>query len=612
MRSGSILFVVVIVLLVAGAGRLAWVECTRGSGLREQAQRQHTATLVVPAQRGDILDTRGRILAGTLRRPALFVDPSLVEDPRFAAHSVAPVLGLNPTELEQTIRTRRDRGFVWVKRRLSDRELEDFLAVRRDRRLRAFVIRQEPQRVYPYGRLAAHVLGFVGAEQHGLAGIEQSLDQVLAGEDGQRVSTVDVRRRRVRSRPADYTPPRDGAGVVLTIDVHIQQRTEYHLRNAVEEFQAHWGTALVMDPQSGEVLAMAVVPAFDPADPVPPHPNAQQREAATQRLRNRAVSDSYEPGSIFKPFIASCALDEGIIHLDEPYVINGPTRRFGSRTIHDTHAYSTLALHEVISKSSNIGMGLVGARCGNERLHRFVRRFGFGDPTGIRLPGEHSGLVQDFSRWSGYSTQSIPIGQEIAATPLQIITAFSVFCNDGVLYRPRIVRGVIGPGGETLADYSRPVAVRRVLDSRTVREFRRRALVEVVRSGTGKPAAIADYQVFGKTGTAQVARPDGRGYLSGAYVGSFMCGAPSDHPRAAVLVSLYRPSAGAYYGSRVAAPTAAAILADALAYMQVPPELTPDQGPTGAATVSVVVARRDEGTDCQHAVTDSQRLTTEN
>ena len=201
-----------------------------------------------------------------------------------------------------------------------------------------------------------------------------------------------------------------------------------------------------------------------------------------------------------------------------------------------------------------------------------MRGFGFGERTGIRLPGEHDGLVQRFSRWNSYSTQSIPIGQEIAVTPIQLVTAFSVFCNDGMLYRPRIVRGVISATGETAEDNSRPVEVRRVLLSEVAREFRLRALVEVVNEGTGKRAQIADYQAFGKTGTAQVARPEGGGYVPGAHVGSFLAGAPAQRPRVAVLVSLYRPSSGKYYGGTVAAPPAAAIIADTLDYMQVPPE----------------------------------------
>ena len=360
--------------------------------------------------------------------------------------------------------------------------------------------------------------------------------------------------------------------VVLSIDAHVQQRTRYHLRNAFEEFKPQWATAVVMDPLTGEVLAMVTLPDFDPAQPIPPGLAGLELAAAQELLRNRAISDSYEPGSIFKPFIAGPALGNGVVRIDEPFAVNGPTHRFGSRTIHDVHAYGTLVLHQVISKSSNIGMGMLGARCGNELLHGFVRGFGFGEQTGIRLPGEHDGLVQRLSRWNSYSTQSIPIGQEIAVTPIQLVTAFSVFGNDGMLYRPRIVRGVIGATGETVEDNSRAVEVRRVLLSEVAREFRLRALVEVVNEGTGKRAQIADYQAFGKTGTAQVARLEGGGYVPGAHVGSFLAGAPAQRPRVTVLVSLYRPSSGKYYGGTVAAPAAAAIIADTLDYMQVPPE----------------------------------------
>jgi cell division protein FtsI/penicillin-binding protein 2 len=220
-------------------------------------------------------------------------------------------------------------------------------------------------------------------------------------------------------------------------------------------------------------------------------------------------------------------------------------------------------------------MGMIGARCGMDRLHRYVRTFGFGDLTGVGLPGEHTGMVHERADWNpSFSPQSIPIGQEIAVTPLQVVTAFSAFCNGGVLLRPRIVRGIIGPEGETWADYSRPVPVRRVLDARTAEEFRLQALVETVRTGTGKQAALEEYQVFGKTGTAEVARQGGGGYLSGQYVGSFVGGAPANHPRVVALVSIVKPTKEGYYGGTVAAPVVKEILAEALAYMQVPPELT--------------------------------------
>jgi cell division protein FtsI (penicillin-binding protein 3) len=572
MRSARLIFVLAGLLLLGGAGRLTFLEYSQGAQLRQQARIQSTAYMSVPAQRGEILDARGRVLAGSKRTPAIYADPSNIDDAPLAAYSIAPILNLDPAQLNQTLVERSERGFVWIKRGVTDAELSAFSLIRRQRRLDAFVVQQEPERVYPLERTAAQVIGFVGAEHHGMAGIEQAFDSHLLGRDGKREIMVDANRRRIQATPVVYEPPQDGATVVLTIDAHIQQCAEGHIREAVETFKAKWGTAVVLDSRTGEVLAMAVYPGFDPADPFPARLDEKGREAQQENIRNRAVSDAYEPGSIFKPFIAGPAFDEGLTTLGEIFDINGPTRSFGGRIIHDTHAYGALALWEVISKSSNIGMGVLGERLGNDRLHRYVRSMGFGDPTGIGLPGEHDGLVQDFSRWTNYSTQSIAIGQEIGVTPLQVVSAFSVFCNDGVLNRPRIVRGVISATGETIFDWSRPVPVRRVMSSRATAEFREQALAQVVVSGTGKTAHISDYQVFGKTGTAQIARENGRGYQPGAYVGSFVCGAPLRDPRVAVVVSICRPSGGRYYGGTVAAPAAGKIIADALAYMRVPPE----------------------------------------
>lgn len=583
MHRATFLFLLVGALLTAGAARLAWLEKEHGEEFRRRAVRQQSATLPIPAQRGDILDARGRVLAGSIRRPSVFVDPTLVQDVRFAAHSLGPVLGVSAAELERLILERSERGFVWVKRRLSDEGLAAFENVRGTRRLQGFGVQYEPVRSYPFGSLAAPIIGFVGAEpnQPGLAGIEQSFDSVLRGQDGRRAVTVDVRRRRLRSRPEETVAPREGANVVLTIDAYIQQITETHLKAAVNRFGAEWGTAVVMDPQTGEVLAMASVPAFDPAKPIPEGLHEKEQIQARERLRNRAIADAFEPGSIFKPFIAAPALEARLTRLEEVFAIRGPARQFGSRTIRDVRPYDSLLLKEVISKSSNIGMGLLGARVGNRLLYEWVRRFGFGDSTGIRLPGEHDGQVNDFSRWGPFSTQSIPIGQEISVTPLQLVAAFCALCNDGILYRPRIVRGVVSASGEVLEDDSRPVPIRRVLDARVAHDFRIQALAETVRSGTGRAARIPGYQVFGKTGTAQIARP-GAGYVPGAYVGSFLGGAPCGEPRAAVIVSLYRPSREAYYGGTVAAPTVARILGDTLYYLRVPPELGPEDDGSGS------------------------------
>lgn len=606
MRGGALLCALVASGLLVGVVRLAQLGGSRHAVLRDTAERQQTVSWIIPARRGEILDARGRVLAGTVRVPSVYVDPGVVEDTRFTAYSVGPLLGIDPAELEASLRAWRGQTrFVWLKRRIGDQELGALERMISGRALHGVGLRDEWAREYPQQgeqAIAAHVLGFVGLDRHrlgataehyedlrGLAGLEAHYNAVLAGTPGKRSVTVDRERRPLRPPEELLEPAEDGATLVLTIDSVVQCAAQKALRAAVAEHNAVWGTVVVLDPQTGEVLAMATVPDFEPSAAVPPGdvPLSPEEKAELESLwRNRAVADAYEPGSIFKPFIAASAIDDGQTSLDEEFVINGPARDFGSRTVHDTHAYDRLRVCEIISKSSNIGMGLLGARCKAERLHAYVRRFGFGEVTGIGLPGEHAGLVFPPEQWNPrFSPQSVAMGHEIGVTSIQVATAFAALANGGVLLRPRIVRGVIGADGGVLADYSEPVVVRRVLSESTANEFRRRALVETVRSGTGKPAALPGYQVFGKTGTAQVSEP-GRGYVDGVYVGSFVGGAPADKPRAVVLVSIYKPRGKAYYGAQVAAPAVKEILAATLAYMRVPPE------PSGEGEAARVAAQR--------------------
>ncbi len=574
MMRSMLLFGTVGSLLLAAGGRLAFIEQSQGATLRAQAVRQQTSERIIPALRGAILDSSGRTLAQSIRHESVFVDPALVLDVDADAELVAPILGMKPTEVREIIESRRERRFAWIKRAVGDAEADGLRELIRERGLDAFGLLRESRREYPFGRTGSHLLGFVGAEHRGLAGVEQAFDATLAGRDGRRVATVDVRRRTLSTPPDTYEPPVDGDSVVLTIDSYLQQRTEHHLRQAVErpEVRAQWGCAVLLDPRTGEVLALATYPDFDPADAIPYGLRGAALLQAQERLRNRAISDSFEPGSIFKPFIAGPAFDAKLVGLDDVFQIDGPARNFGRRTLHDTHAYGALPLYEVISKSSNIGMALLGNRLGNQRLYEFVRGFGFGDPTGLPLPGEHDGIVHELEHWTSYSTNSIPMGQELSVTPIQVAAAFAVFANDGVLYRPRVVRGVMSSAGEIVEDLSRPIPIRRVMDPAAARTFRLRALAEVVASGTGRQAALPGYQVFGKTGTAQVARADGRGYIPNTYTGSFVGGAPAADPAVVALVSIRTAHSRMYYGGSVAAPAVGAILADALAYMQIPPD----------------------------------------
>ncbi len=567
MIRAAVVFVALGAALLAGARHLVELELADGPRLRARARDQERKTFVLPAVRGSILDARGRQLVSTSRQPCVFADPSLITNFAFEAAAIAEILEVDPRWLESELLRRRETRYWVIARQVREDQAEAVRDLVRHRRTRAFGIKMENWRHYSYGRLASHVLGFVGFERTGLAGIEQRFDDLLRGRDGRRRSMVDARSRRIRQLTDETEPAVDGASVILTLDATIQQSAEAHLGACVSEFSAAWGVAIVMDPWSGEVLACAVAPSYDPLDP---SPDRMDEDVAAQLRINHAVASAVEPGSIFKPFIASAAVDGGLITIDEELEIDGPVRSWRGRRIHDFKRHEWLPLWGVLAQSSNIGMGILGDRVGNERLYEYVRRFGFGEPTGVRLPGEAWGTVRPLELWDDYSTQSIPIGQEMAATPLQVIAAFSALCNDGILYRPRIVRGVLGADGETLEDCSRPIPIRRVLEPEVVRAVREQGLRAVVEEGTGRRAQLDGWQVFGKTGTGQIDDRVNGGYLEDLHTASFVCGAPLENPRISVLVSIYKAQTEEDGGGKLAAPVAKLIVADTLAYLEGP------------------------------------------
>lgn len=564
-------------MLVGVGYRLAQIEATQGEALAKSALKGQTRTVKIPAQRGSILDTQGRILATSLRKPSLFMDAYYSIDAKYTAHTLAPILQTDAAALEQELRIHArakhkngaPRRHNWVRRHITPEQADKIREVCAIHDFKAFGIQEEVIRVYPRGTLAAHVLGFWNEFGPG-TGVELRYQEQLSGSDGKYVEIIDGSRERIAHVEDEYEAPQDGQTIVLTIDSHIQATAEQHVQAAVEKYEAKWGTAVVMDPRTGEVLAMANFPTFDPGAPVPP---GLKHEEAFERMRNRAMFDMYEPGSIFKPFIAAKALQDGLTYLGEIFEIDGPERYFGRRRLRDSHAHERLTLEGVISESSNIGMAMLGERLTNERMHRYVSEFGFGKPTDVGLLPEASGILHDKKNWTKYSTHSIPIGQEIAATAIQIATAFCVLSNDGTLFQPRIVRGFLNSDGEMLEDHSAPIAKEQLLSPDVALNFRRTALGETVRTGTGKKLGLPDYQVFGKTGTAQVAETSKEGYAAKSYMSSFVGGAPLDHPRVVVLVSIYKPKKSiGYYGSEVAGPVFANILAETLSYLQVPPD----------------------------------------
>jgi cell division protein FtsI/penicillin-binding protein 2 len=552
-------------VLAARLVQLQWLERARFGA---RAQRQRTFVESLPARPGDIVDRAGRLLATTVTRQSLSVVPSRVTDAAGLATSLAGALQLDASTLQARIEQHRTRHFLWIKRRLSDAETQ---AVRRlDLPPEIWGFRQEYQRRYPQGRLAAHVIGLRDIDGRGRGGIEQSFDAVLRGRDGVRVLLRDARGRVVEIRDAAAQAPQHGGTVALTIDTVVQLLVEDELDRIISEWRPQGACVTVLDPGTAEILAMASRPSLDPDNPsgVPP-----------AAWKNRNLVSMYEPGSTFKPFVVAWAMRKGVLRPDEEFDCEQGAWRMGRRILHDHHPYGVLSLTDVLVKSSNIGMAKIGQRLTNEGLYEATVAFGFGSRTGVELPGELHGLVHPLPRWTSYSTGSIPMGQELAVTPLQLITAHAALANGGTLMKPQIVlRGNTPrpPVDQRLAATLPPAlrirapvpfgpaqagVVSRTVPPEIAGWLVRGPMVEVVSRGTGRRARIESASVFGKTGTAQKFDPQTGTYSATGHVCSFIGGAPAGKPRVLVLVVVDEPSGGAdHTGGSVAAPSGGRLL----------------------------------------------------
>jgi cell division protein FtsI/penicillin-binding protein 2 len=553
----AVLFLCLSLAAVGLGGRLVSLHIVQASDLKKIAERQQRGTLALAPARGRLLDRSGRPLAVNVEAQSVFAVPSKIASPRAFADAVAPVLGLAPADV--LARLDPDRHFVWLARKAPLEAVARLRAAGLGERI-GFV--DEPRRVYPNGTLASHVLGFAGVDNQGLAGAELAFEAYLRGQAGlARVERDAMGRPRLETR--DVTrPPADGDDVVLTIDQVLQYIAERELDRAVAETRARWGVVIIMEPPSGEILAMAAAPRFDA--------NAYAR-ARPDEWNNRAISTVLEPGSTFKIVVAAAALDAGAVDEHEVFTSNG-ILRVGGHTIREAHGrvFPAQTLADIIRNSSNVGAAMIATRLGKDRMYEAIRRFGFGAPTGIDLPGEAAGLVPPPAQWLGPGLQTIGFGQGISGTPLQVLAAGAALANDGTLVRPRVLRAVRDPEGRSVA-VPGPEPVRQVVPPAIARRVM--ALMEgVVTDGTGTAARIDGYRVAGKTGTAQKPSPRG-GYLADAYVASFLGIVPVEKPRLAIFVLLDEPR-GAYYGGAVAAPVFRAVAAQALWYLRIPPAAT--------------------------------------
>lgn len=547
------------------AVRLVVLQWQTGDDFAERVAGQRTFSEPIPARPGEILDRHGRVLATTTVANSVWVNPRRIRRHPAAIRKLAGALGIDPARLRRRIQSHEQKTFLWVRRRISE---SDTAAVER-LGLPADMVgfRTEFQRKYPQGALAAHVIGLRDIDGRGRGGIEQSLDSILRGAPGNRMLIRDAHGKVLAIESAASRRPRHGRTVVMTIDSVLQIYVERELERLMREWKPKGAGAIVVDPHSGEVLAIASRPAFDPNRPV------GVPEAAWKNIN---IASEFEPGSTFKPMIVGAALAGGLIERDEQFHCGWGKYRMGPRLLHDHHPYGSLNVKDILVKSSNIGMAKIGERLTNRGLYDAAALFGFGRKTGSGLPGEITGSLRPLKKWNIYSTGSIPMGQEIAVTPLQLIMAHAALANGGKLISPQFVRGI---GNADIVE--RPESVtglpgRRVV-SRTVPEdiagwLVREAMTDVVNRGTGKRARLPDYQVFGKTGTAQKIDPATGRYSNTRHVSSFVGGAPADHPRIVVLVVVDEPSVGAtHYGGTIAAPAAARIIQRSLTHLRVAP-----------------------------------------
>jgi len=550
-RVGMVRFAVLGVWLIL-AGRLVFLQLIQAPKLRSQVENQWEAHEVLPARPGDITDRNGRLLATTITVRSLFVVPERLHAQREHADALADAVGLDREQVFERITKHADKKFLWLARRIDDEQVAAIRELDLPREVYGF--RDEFLRVYPQGAIAAQVLGLRDIDGKGRGGLEETLDAALRGRDGRRSVVRDARGRVVEVSERITRPPQHGQTIQLTLDAVIQLHAERELQKIIRQWKPKSACAIVMDPRSGGVLAMANLPTYDPND---------LEHISETAWKKHAIASMYEPGSTFKPFVIATALEQGLIRHDEMFHCGHGEYRMGRRVLHDHHPYGELDVTDILVKSSNIGMAKIGERLTNRGLYDTAVKFGFGRKTGVELPGELPGMLRPLKVWNSYSTGSIPMGQEIAVTPLQLITAMAGLANEGKQCTPHLVESSQSGGAPPA------VIVAHTTDPRVARWIIQKPMTEVVRRGTGRNAKSKDYDVFGKTGTAQKPDPQTGKYSNTLHVSSFICGAPSQDPRALVLVVVDEPSVGPnHYGGTIAAPAAAEILRHALSQLR--------------------------------------------
>ena len=564
--------IIFLLFFLAVTGRAFQLQVSRGQELRRLGEAQHVKKMTSLPKRGAVVDRSGEALAVSLVAHSVGVHPRRVGDKEGLAKEFAKILHLKLSDVRKNLDL--DKPFVWIKRQITPPETEQIERLN----AKGVEISLEPNRFYPQGQIAGQVLGFVSRDSEGLEGLELQYNNYIRGEAGSSLIEFDAKRRGMLIQGVEELRIPPGADLHLTLHSGIQHLAEKELEAAIVKNRAKAGVAIVVEPFTGGLLAVANYPSFDP--------NAFSKQSK-ERARNRAITDIYEPGSTFKTILAAAVLEEGVVGKEDLFYCEMGKYAYAGSIIHDTHPHGWLPFSKILQVSSNICFTKVAEKLKKERYYSYIEKFGFGKATGVDMPGEVAGILRSYESWAPIDLATHAFGQGIAVTPLQMAMAYAAVANGGFLMRPYVVQRVAGPKGEALLE-NRPHVMRRVISEKAARTLASMLKEVTSEGGTGTMASLEGFDVAGKTGTAQKADPVNGGY-SRKHVASFVGFVPAEEPRLVVMVVVDEPEASAY-GGVVAAPAFGNIARGALRYLAVAPR-KPDLMPAAAAPAEIPLRR---------------------
>lgn len=547
-RRSEAVFLVFFIFLLFCVGRLFFIQFFRSSYLTLIANKQHNQLVELEPRRGAIYDSNLKLQAFNMSMDSLYAVPTSIKNKEAVINQLLPILGVNRAYL--TDRLYRKKAFIWLARKLGPEKSEAIKKLN----IKGLGFLKETKRIYPNSYLASHIIGFSGMDNTGLEGVERDFNKYLAGTAGWAIFLRDARLKKLDLWEKMVLPV-DGLDLVLTMDEVIQYIAERELDKVFRSFHAKSASIIVMDPHTGRILAMANRPSYDLNN---------HSEASKDSMRNRAICDLFEPGSVFKIVTASAALEEKKVAEEDTFFCENGAYKIGGRILHDHMPHGMLTFRQVIEESSNIGTVKVASLLGADTLYRYLRGFGFGSKLGIDLSGEISGMIKPVRLWSKTSITAIPIGQEVGVTALQLASAISVIANGGQLMKPYIVDSVRKPQGEIIKQ-NKPALIRKVISVDTAMRIKK-ILTGVIEEGTGKLAKVSGFSAAGKTGTAQKLEANGA-YSHTKFVASFIGFAPAEDPLLTIVVMVDEPH-GSYFGGVVAAPVFQKVAGDAIRYIK--------------------------------------------